>query len=199
MRQQRHYTIFLLLTVLLFLQSGESFSSSMANRNIIYDVPNSGWTSSEWNWGYARGTGHDCAAICRQRYSQKKDRIQLVDSLIVDGKGPTNFEEIKLTLALAWQNGRWDGSDGGVGGYGDVLREMADAQRYEVGTPEVCSVRLINDMKRRYSLLKPLSEDSKAMDEINVTDNDPMTEIDFARRRCSGLVLKAMDFIESGL
>ena len=39
----------------------------------------------------------------------------------VDESRQPPFEEVKLVLGLAWQNGRWDGSDGGRGGYGDIL------------------------------------------------------------------------------
>merc|ERR1719282_1135055 len=100
----------------------------------IYGIEGSGWKSPDWNWGSARGTGHDCAAICRRRWSDPADRRKLVDSLLdpVEFKASrpeseVPFEEIKLILGLAWQRGRWDGSDGGPGGYGTVLEIMAEA------------------------------------------------------------------------
>jgi hypothetical protein len=167
----------------------------------IYDIPNSGWTCSEWNWGYASGTGHDCAAICRRKYTTRKERSKLVGDLMqapgmaARDRKPQNFEEVKLILALAWQRGRWDKSDGGKGGYGEVLSAMADARRYESGDEEDCSRVLVQDMQDRFPLLDPLLEDRVMMQSI--FDLEP--DIDAARRRCSGLVLKAMGFIENGL
>lgn len=171
------------------------------NTKTIYDVPNSGWTSPEWNWGYATGTGHDCAAICRQKYASKEERFNLVESLIDSPKCqqnerfPKNFEEVKLVLALSWQRGRWDGSDGGRGGYGEVLASMADAHRYDYGDEDECSRRLVQDMLDRFELLKPDGEDLNLMRAIY----DPEPDIDAIRRRCSGLVLKSMGFIDDGL
>eukprot|EP00984_Skeletonema_dohrnii_P029991 scaffold21033_cov71-Skeletonema_dohrnii-CCMP3373.AAC.1 len=92
----------------------------------IYNIPNSGWKSKQWNWGSASGTGHDAAMICRRRWDSREERQKLVQSLLdpvefkasyPDSEVP--FEEVKLVLGLAWQRGRWDGSDGGPGGYGE--------------------------------------------------------------------------------
>lgn len=112
---------------------------------------------------------------------------------LLDCKGPSSFEEIKLVLGLAWQRGRWDGSDGGPGGYGDVLREMANANRYEVGND--CDKLLVQDMQERYHLLDPIDTDKEAM--MSVLEDTG--NIDAARRKCSGLVLKSMGFVENGL
>jgi len=61
------------------------------------------------------------------------------------------FDDVKLVLTLAWQSGRWDGIDGGRGGYGDVLSAMADARRYETeDTEESRSVTLAQDMRSRF-------------------------------------------------
>ena len=192
--------VLLILLLVLFLDCEMSIVSglSMGGAKTIYGVPNSGWTAPEWNWGYAVGTGHDCAAICRQTYRTRKSRAKLVDNLIFTTNEPQNFEEVKLVLALAWQRGRWDGSDGGRGGYGQVLELMAAAERYEIGNQDECSLKFIQDMQDRFQLLKPNPEDQSAMD--NLFDNEDGTEdIDASRRRCSGLVLKAMGFIENGL
>jgi len=161
----------------------------------IYGVPNSGWTSPEWNWGYASGTGHDCAAICRRKYSAREERSALVDAL-VSGSETTDLEEVKLIMALAWQRGRWDGSDGGWGGYGDVLTTMADARRYEEGSTG--NLFLLRDMKARFDKLNPTDEDRAAMEQLNDED-DSGGDVDSVLRSCSGLVLKAMGFVTNGL
>ena len=159
----------------------------------IYGVPNSGWKSPEWNWGSASGTGHDCAAICRRTYGTAEARQELVSSLL-SGEVAVDFEEVKLTMALAWQNGRWDGSDGGPGGYGDVLKTMAQARRYEEGSEEECARNLAQDMQTRFSLLNPSKDQKAAMDRIATDSKDALV----ARNRCSGLVLQAMGFVEKG-
>lgn len=158
----------------------------------IYGIRNSGWAAKECNWGSAMGTGHDCALICRRQYDSRPARQQLVSDLL-DCRGPSSFEEVKLVLGLAWQKGRWDGSDGGRGGYGDVLNEMAKAKRYEEG--EDCDELFVQDMKERYHLLNPDDADIKVMETILQDAND----IDAAKRKCSGLVLKSMGFVDSGL
>jgi hypothetical protein len=131
-------------------------------------------------------------------YSTRKSREELIANLLepAELRLPENFEEVKLILALAWQRGRWDGSDGGRGGYGDVLQTMADAKRYEEGTEDECSLRLVQDMQIRFHLLKPQPDEDKAMQ--NLLDECGF-DIDFARRRCSGLVLQAMGFVKNGI
>ncbi|CAM9422627.1 unnamed protein product [Ectocarpus sp. 12 AP-2014] len=159
----------------------------------IYGVPNSGWKSPQWNWGSASGTGHDCAAICRRTYGTKEARQELVSSLLSGGTG-VDFEEVKLTMALAWQNGRWDGSDGGDGGYGDVLTMMAQAKRYEEGSEEERARKLVEDMRPRFARLSPTKEQMAAMDGLTADSSDVLA----ARNRCCGLVLQAMGFVENG-
>lgn len=168
--------------------------SSAADKK-IYGVPNSGWKSPEWNWGSASGTGHDCAAICRRTYGTTEARQELVSSLLSGDIGAVDFEEVKLTMALAWQSGRWDGSDGGPGGYGDVLTTMAKASRYEEGSEEECARNLVQDMRARFSLLRPNKEQKAEMDRLATDSRD---EALAARNRCSGLVLQAMGFVENG-
>ena len=82
--------------------AAEAFSMSQQQQpppKTIYGVPNSGWTSPEWNWGYAVGTGHDCAAICRQKYASSDERSKLIEDLLAAGAGDeTDLEEVKLVL-----------------------------------------------------------------------------------------------------
>jgi hypothetical protein len=183
---------------------GTAFSlSMMSSTKEIYGVPKSGWKSPEWNWGYASGSGHDCAAICRRQFATRKSRATFVEGLFnaplaVNPKArePQNFEEVKLVLALAWQGGRRDGSDGGRGGYGQVLAALADADRYENGNEDECSRRLIQDMQDRFQLLNPSEEDLTAMQTL-FDELEP--DVDAVQRRCSALVLSAMGFVENGL
>lgn len=180
----------------------ESFLLSMSSAKTIYDIPNSGWRSPEWNWGYAMGTGHDCAAVCRRQYQTRKSREKLLDDLLKAGtqseneRNPKNFEEVKLILALAWQNGRWDGSDGGRGGYGQVLVAMAGANRYENESDKESSKLLVNDMAARFHLLGPTTEEQERMVQVSKDVGD---DHDASRRQCSALVLQAMGFLENGL
>jgi hypothetical protein len=193
-----------------------SSSRSSCSSTEIYGIPGSGWQSPTWNWGYAQGTGHDCAAICRRQYATRASRQALVDNLLVVvanndkaaaplvRREPANFEEVKLILALAWQNGRWDGSDGGPrGGYGVILSAMAEAKRYEHGSNDECARRFIQDMAdpKRFQLLPFVSDSAmqqmSSMAEAAVAGTTQDYDLD--RRRCSGYVLQAMGFVERGL
>jgi hypothetical protein len=193
MLSEKNFLTLLLILSLNTISSTFGFSLSM-NSKIIYGIAKSGWASPAWNWGSAAGTGHDCALICRQKYSNKQSRETLVQDLISAKPEPQIFEEVKLVLGLTFQNGRWDGSDGGRGGYGDVLSLMAAAERYELGSEEQCAINFIQDLGARFHLLKPAEGDQSLMDQVL---DDP--DVDAARRRCSGLVLKGMGFIENGL
>jgi len=177
----------MLIIKLLCLLPATSVALSMKE---IYNVPKSGWTSPDWNWGYGVGTGHDCAAICRDRYHNQAARTELVSNLIEGINEPENFEEVKLTLALAWQAGRWNGSDGGEGGYGDVLQAMAKARRYEQGDEEECASNLVHDMMVRFSLLDPPKDKLDTMESLSNMEGVS------AQRPCCGLVLEAMGFVE---
>jgi hypothetical protein len=105
------------------------------------------------------------------------------------------MEEIKLVLALAWQKGRWDGSDGGAGGYCDVLSRMAEAIRYEVGDPAACQLRLLADMQSKFSTLKPTDSEMDRMMSLSSSDED----VGRSLLVCSGLVLRLMGFVERGI
>ena len=111
------------------------------------------------------------------------------------------FEEVKLVLALSWQKGRWTGSDGGVGGYGEVLALMADADRYEYPDPMACSKNLVHDMADRFPLIAATDESVLMMQQLSscILEADAYEKVDEVRRKCAGMVLKAMGFIESGL
>jgi len=178
-----------------------------SQRKEIYKVSGSGWASPKWNWGSANGTGHDCAMVCRERLNSRETRADLVNNLLnppeVDGGSMMEeietsreppFEEVKLILALSWQRGRWDGTDGGIGGYGEVLSMMAKANRYESEDKDACSKALVQDMMARFHLIASESAVNE-MDALSKICSD----IDILKRKCSGLVLREMGFIENGL
>lgn len=169
---------------------------------IIYGMPGSGWASPEWHWGSAQGTGHDCAAICRRRYASRGDRHALVHELLSATVHETNamdIEELKLILGLVFQRGRWDGSDGGPGGYRAVLDAMAQAERYEGPNDQVAQRNLVEDLANRYNLLleKMSAGDQKAL-AYCMQQSIQNVDCEVALRRCSGLVLQAMGFVEKG-
>lgn len=193
------------------LRISTSMNAAASSSTDIYGIPGSGWKSPTWNWGYAQGTGHDCAAICRRRYATQTSRQALVDNLLLVAnvnaesllREPANFEEVKLILALVWQNGRWDGSDGGRGGYGTILSAMAEAKRYEVGSDDECARRFIQDLAdpKRFTLL-PLINDAAMQQMTSMAEAaiaGTTQDYDLDRRRCSGFVLQAMGFVERGL
>ena len=109
---------------------------------------------------------------------------------------PQNFEEVKLILALAWQRGRWDGSDGGRGGYGQVLAAMAEAVRYESEDEKENSISFVQDMLSRFHLLAPTADEQGLM---QTAADSVASDFDASRRQCSALVLQAMGFVENGL
>ena len=198
--------------------SGEaSYSCPNETTKTIYSIQGSGWGSPQWNWGYAQGTGHDCAAICRRKWggnaadNGKSDRRQLVQSLLdpVTFKGSHQsesevpFEEIKLILGLAWQNGRWDGSDGGPNGYSHVLQIMANAHRYEQSDEVISALNFIEDVSARFDTIHRNAEELKRMkaiaNDVRGGHAGRVEEVFMARRTVAGLVLDAMNFVENGL
>lgn len=180
--------IYILTSLLSELQITMSLASNSARSKEIYGVPNSGWRSPSWNWGYGIGTGHDCAKICRDTYSSSESRNDLIKNLMepasdLSARSPP-FEEVKLVLALLWQRSR--------GPYGEVLEKMASCE-YE---PEdgksciTCDQKLVNDMQVRYPLICEKQSDLQQMEALDVSNGD----IDLVKRKCAGLVLTAMRF-----
>jgi len=105
-----------------------------------------------------------------------------------------SFEEIKLILALMWQQART--VDPSIEAYGQILDEMAKGKRYEEGTNDEIRSRLfVQDMQKRYMWLNPDMDDKIAMTMLWYETED----YDVARRRCSGLILKSMEFIDDGM
>lgn len=105
-----------------------------------------------------------------------------------------SFEEIKLILALMWQQART--VDPSIEAYGQILDEMAKGKRYEEGiNDEIRSRLFVQDMQKRYMWLNPDMDDKIAMTMLWYETED----YDVARRRCSGLILKSMEFIDDGM
>ena len=205
--------------------TNSSNNKNKQTKKEIYNIPGSGWTSPTWNWGYANGTGHDCALICRRKYSTEQSRQELIQSLLFDGEDNNkianddtddndnnttpSFEEVKLILGLTIQRGRWDGTDGGRnGGYGQVLEYMAQAERYESSNEELNSKLFVKDMSDRFHLIVGNMFNDDDENDIDIDDsmkmmkqiqNDYEHDYDIMRRKCTGLVLKKMGFVEFGM
>ena len=173
----------------------------------LYNIKDSSWTSPKWNWGSARGTGHDCAAICRRRWSDKVDRQKLVDSLVnpaeyhcIHGDHEVPFEEIKLILGLYWQR------CGRSHAFNNMLDNMARAKRYEVQNDEITSaLNFITDVKECFPYVARSKSDIDQIDIVageilqyheNMVDSEKVFRI---RRVCAGMVLEAMGFVQNGI
>mmetsp|Transcript_14486 Transcript_14486/g.21362 ORF Transcript_14486/g.21362 Transcript_14486/m.21362 type:complete len:203 (-) Transcript_14486:1328-1936(-) len=184
----------------LFSLLPSSLAFSVGATSQVFGIPSAGWTSPEWRWGEPSGMSHDCASQCRERFRTIEQREHLVDSLVnIDedtagtDDGILSFEEIKLVLALAWQKARKNGFEGEA--YGVILDQMTEAERYESGDDEATSRLFVQDVQKRFFWLEPEVEDKIAMTMLWYDTED----YDVARRRCGGLVLKAIGFIEDGL
>mmetsp|Transcript_8204 Transcript_8204/g.10430 ORF Transcript_8204/g.10430 Transcript_8204/m.10430 type:complete len:239 (+) Transcript_8204:35-751(+) len=200
-----------------FSMNMKSNQEQIRRKEEIYNVPGSGWTSPTWNWGYAVGTGHECAMICRNKYDSQNKRADLIHTLMnpkqvsvdvnsvdvnVDVEKANEirippFEEVKLILGLTIQRGRWDGCDGGIGGYGEILNIMAQAKKYESDDEQSNSKLFIDDMVNRFNLIAFDNDD--AIEEMMQIQENFTNDYDLMRRKCVGLVLREMKFIESGL
>ena len=117
------------------------------------------WSSPDWNWGSPFGLGHDCAMKCRQRFATEDQRRELVNSLVhadTDTQVLSNFEDVKMVLALAWQRGR--NFDPDLEAFGQILDQMADL-RYENrddGEGNMEGDRLlVQDLQKKYMWLQP--------------------------------------------
>jgi hypothetical protein len=201
--------------------------SSNSKEKEIYNIPGSGWKSPSWNWGYANGTGHDCALICRNKYNTRQSRQDLIQALLHPDASASastsanlqSFEEVKLILGLTIQRGRWDGTDGGQngGGYSEVLEQMANAKRYESNDEQLNAELFVQDMSERFHLIAgnvfvPQNakhdddHDDDASEKAYNENMEMMKEIqndcqdyDIMRRKCTALVLQKMGFIELGM
>ena len=114
-----------------------------------------------------------------------------------------SFEEVKLILGLAWQNGRWDGSDGGPGGYSHVLSTMAAAHRYENEDEVLSALNFIEDVSKRFHSICRNEDELNRMKciaiDVREKHDASMEEVFMVRRICAGMVLDAMGFVENGL
>eukprot|EP00816_Leptocylindrus_hargravesii_P011345 CAMPEP_0196804202 /NCGR_PEP_ID=MMETSP1362-20130617/3752_1 /TAXON_ID=163516 /ORGANISM="Leptocylindrus danicus, Strain CCMP1856" /LENGTH=183 /DNA_ID=CAMNT_0042176325 /DNA_START=144 /DNA_END=695 /DNA_ORIENTATION=+ len=170
-------------------------------RSLLDDASRS---SREWNWGSAIGTGHDCALICRNKWSNQETRQNLIDALVADNDDTfsallddDSLDELKLILGLCWQRGRWDGTDGGRGGYGEVLNYMAECKYetwFDCDDGTAAKRELLSDMSERFHLISKSEDETASIMELK--DDD---DIDASVRKCAGHVLNKMEFVVSGL
>ena len=96
---------------------------------------------------------------CRQRFATEDQRRELVNSLVhadTDTQVLSNFEDVKMVLALAWQRGR--NFDPDLEAFGQILDQMADL-RYENrddGEGNMEGDRLlVQDLQKKYMWLRP--------------------------------------------
>ena len=188
-------------------------SSAAAALTMMYGVPDSKWSSPKWNWGYASGSGHDCALICRNKFASSDSRRMLIESLMltdnaqIKSEGSLSFlttleedwlDELKLILGLTWQRGRRDGTDGGPGGYSEVLFNLADCQfeTFFACDDGISSQRnFLKDMKARYSLISKTDSDLQYVKDLSEESED----LDHSIRSCAGYVLSSMEFVALGM
>ena len=164
-------------------------------------------SSPKWNWGYASGTGHDCAKICRQKFYSKASRQKLIHHLIhyshiIDDVSSTSIldegddeclDELKLILGLTIQRAQWTGA---AGTYLEVLSNLADCQ-YETFfacDDGIASQRLLlQDMKGRYTSIS--SDNSLIIHNLS----EEVEDLQVSLRQCFGYVLEGMGFIADGM
>uniref|UniRef100_A0A7S0FP45 Uncharacterized protein n=1 Tax=Minutocellus polymorphus TaxID=265543 RepID=A0A7S0FP45_9STRA len=180
--------------------SPKANSCNNAQSGDIFGIEAS-WSSPDWNWGSPFGLGHDCALRCRQTFATEEQRRELVNSLVhadTDTQILSNFEDVKLVLALAWQRARKFDPD--LESFGQVLDAMADL-RYENGNDGEENMDgdrlLVQDLQKRYMWLKPEVDDKIQMNMLLYDHHDD--DFDIVRRKAAGLVLKSMDFAVEGL
>ena len=189
-------TLIVFFTCFCLTEEAKGFSC-----NMLYGITDSKWSSPKWNWGYASGSGHDCALICRRKFSTQESRRELIEGLISSSipeclEEDNLMDELKLILGLTWQRGRRDGTDGGVGGYSEVLFNLADCQYetfFECDDGIACQRNFLNDMKARYHLISE--------NQIEKVQNlsDEFEDLDKSIRVCAGMILNSMDFIRLGM
>ncbi|KAL7509751.1 hypothetical protein ACHAXN_008923 [Cyclotella atomus] len=183
-----------------------SYDVENETKRQLYNIKNSSWKSNEWNWGYARGTGHDCASICRRRWSDKADRKKLVDALLNPEAYHSKhksyevpFEEVKLILGLLWQRA------GRSHAFNEVLENMVDAKRYELDDEVLSALNFVTDVRDAFpdvALKKSHVDQMNAVAGEILHYHDHMVDRVEAfriRRVCAGMVLEDMGFIENGI
>jgi hypothetical protein len=152
------------------------------------------------------GAGHDCAAICRRRWSDEADRKKLVDALLNPEAYHSQhksyevpFEEVKLILGLLWQRA------GRSHAFNEVLGNMVDAKRYELADEVLSALNFVEDVRDAFpdvALKKSHVDHMNAVAGEILHYHDHMVDRVEAfriRRVCAGMVLKEMGFIENGI
>lgn len=133
--------------------------------------------------------------ICRQKYaSDESGRGALIDSLM-EGDDDVDLEEAKLILALVIQKANhlkpWGGQIEVA--YTQVLDHLVGAERYEDNAEKPL---LLQDLQKLFMWLEPDVQDKIDM---NLLLYEAKDDIELATRKCLGLTLQAMEFVEFGL
>jgi hypothetical protein len=110
-----------------------------------------GFSDPNWNWGSSMGTGHDAAMKLRNRLDSADKRDQFIVG-IINGKADFNLEDVKLALALRFQNAARESIAGGREGY-EIMEKMAN-RKYENGNGDTKGEDLLlTDLEALISIL----------------------------------------------
>ena len=91
-----------------------------------FSMKKRGWSSSNWNWGYAQGEAHDLAISVRSSLQSPTSRERFIAKCV---NNQIDIEEIKMVLALRFQMAARQGKDGNGIGW-NIMNQMADC-KYE--------------------------------------------------------------------
>ena len=90
----------------------------------------SGWSSSDWNWGFAVGEAHNVAMTTRKKFSTSTERAAYLTAIgQLDVGTGLDVEELKMVLALRFQFASRQGKDGCGTGW-NIMCDMAEC-KYE--------------------------------------------------------------------
>ena len=122
------YALVLLLTASRAWVSSPRRIGNTARQEIA--MSSSGWSSPDWNWGYAVGEAHNVAMTTRKKFDSSAERKAYLSAIGQQDVGTgLDVEELKMVLALRFQFASRQGKDGCGTGW-NIMCEMAEC-KYE--------------------------------------------------------------------